>query len=242
MSTGLYVSAWLVGALGGVHCIAMCGGLAGAIGARDAASSRPLQPARRLARRQAAYHAGRIATYTLLGCAFGAAGGATLGAIDFVPVQRALYVVANLLLLALGAGLVVRLPATLAMQRAGASAFAPVLRTLQPLLRRQDAAGRIAMGLAWGLMPCALVYGVLPLALLAGGAWQGGAVMLAFGLGTLPNLLAVGVAVGRARRWLARRVVRTSAAALMIAFGVLGIWRVLFMPAALAQGPFCVFP
>ena len=76
MSIGVLLSAWLVGALGGVHCVAMCGGLLGALGARDGASARRLQPARTLARTQLAYHGGRIAMYTLLGAVFGGAGAA----------------------------------------------------------------------------------------------------------------------------------------------------------------------
>ena len=242
MSIGVLFSAWLVGLLGGVHCIAMCGGLLGALGARERASTHALQPARTLARKQAAYHAGRIATYALLGAVFGSAGAATLGIVDLLPVQRAIYVVANALLLVLGARMVVRLPGNATLQRAGMQAFAPVLRTLEPVLRRQDASGRIAMGLAWGLMPCALIYGVLPIALLAGGPVQGAAVMLAFGLGTLPNLAATGVLLASARRFLSGKALRACAATWMFAFGAFGIWRLLFVPGALAQGPFCLVP
>ncbi|HEX6137299.1 MAG TPA: sulfite exporter TauE/SafE family protein [Casimicrobiaceae bacterium] len=242
MSTGLLLSAWLVGALGGVHCLAMCGGLSGALAARDAALARPLLPARVVALHHAGYHAGRIATYALLGTLFGAAGAATLGAVDIVPLQRAIYAGANVFLLLLGASLVVRIPAALSLQRVGARTVAPLLRALQPAARRPGPSGRIALGLAWGLMPCALIYGVLPLALLAGGAWQGGLVMLAFGLGTLPNLLATGVLLSRARRFVSAVAVRRGAAAAMVAFGLLGIWRVFFVSDALAQGPFCLVP
>ncbi len=240
MSIGLLVSAWLVGTLGGLHCVAMCGGLLGAIGARDAASTQPLQPARTLVVRQATYHAGRIITYSLLGALFGALGAAALGIVDLLPLQRAIYILANVFLLLLGTSLVLRTPGVPIMQRFGARAFAPVLRAMQPVLQRSDASGRIAMGLVWGLMPCALIYSVLPLALLAGGAWQGGLVMLAFGLGTLPNLLATSVLMSRAGRFMSGSAMRHAAAVVMIAFGVLGIWRVLFAPDALAQGPFCL--
>lgn len=242
MSLSVLISAWLVGVLGGAHCVAMCGGLLGAIGARDATRMHRLHPARTLAIRLLQYNAGRIATYALLGAAFGTAGAATLSVVDILPVQRALYVAANALLLVLGASLVVRMPGVVAVQRAGASAFGPVLRALQPALQRDDVYGRVAMGVVWGLMPCALIYGVLPLALLAGGAWQGGAVMLAFGLGTLPNLLAGGVVLGSARRVLSSNAMRVVGAALMIGFGLVGIWRVFFAPGALAQGPFCLVP
>ena len=240
MSIGVLVSAWIVGTLGGLHCVAMCGGLLGAIGARDAAGPMTLHPARRLAMQQATYHAGRLLTYSLLGALFGALGAATLGIVDLLPLQRAIYVLANVFLLLLGTSLVLRTPGVPLMQRFGARVFAPVLRALQPVLHRSDLPGRVAMGLVWGLMPCALIYSVLPLALLSGGAWQGGLVMLAFGLGTLPNLLATGMLVGRVGRFVSEGTLRHAAALTMIAFGMLGIWRVLSAPDTLAQGPFCV--
>ena len=56
----------------------------------------------------------------------------------------------------------------------------------------------------------------------------GAAVMLAFGLGTLPNLLAAGWVMARARRWLDARMVRYPAAALLAGFALVGIWRALF--------------
>ena len=242
MSAGLLASAWLVGALGGAHCFAMCGGLFGAAAAREASLAKPLVPARTLVLRQASYHLGRIGTYALLGAAFGAAGSAALAAVDLAPLQRVIYVAANVFLLLLGAGLVVRVRALAVLQRAGAAGFAPLLHAMQPVLRAPGAAGRVALGLVWGLMPCALVYGVLPLALLAGGPWQGAAVMLAFGLGTLPNLLACGVLLARARRFMSALAVRRAAAGVMIAFALLGIWRALFAADALAQGAFCLVP
>jgi len=242
MSVTLVVSAWLVGALGGFHCAAMCGGLLGAIGARDASRAQPLRSATALAFRHACHHAGRLCTYAALGSVFGGAGAAALGFIDLLSIQRALYVAANAVLLGLGASLLFRTPGIAMLQRLGIASLRPMLSVLQPILRRDDIYGRIGMGLIWGLMPCALVYSVLPLALLAGGAWQGASVMLAFGIGTLPNLLAMGAAMETGRRWLSKRGVRAAGALLMLGFGLLGVSRALFMSGALAQGPFCLVP
>ena len=241
MALCLLISAWLVGALGGLHCLAMCGGLLAALAVRDG-TPRPMIPARALAVRQLGYHAGRIATYTLLGAAFGAAGAAALQATEYLPLQRALYLAANVFLLLLGVGIALRTPGVPWLQRAGAATFGAVLPVVRPLLRHPGTAGRIAMGLVWGLVPCALVYSVLPLALFAGGAWQGGAVMLAFGLGTLPNLLAAGMLLVRARKLLEGAGLRYAAAAVLIAFALVGIWRIAYEPGALAQGPFCLIP
>lgn len=249
MSMALLTSAWLLGALGGLHCAAMCGGLLAAIGARDAQRSRALVSAKTIALRQLGYHGGRLFTYALLGAVFGSAGAFTSSVIDLLPYQRATYGAANVLLLVLGISLVVRhsvfarrVAVLHGLQRAGLTSFAALLPAVAPIVRRDDIYGRVGMGLLWGLMPCAMVYSALPLALMSGGAVQGGTVMLAFGLGTLPNLVTLGAAVHGVRRWLSSRIARVSGALLMMGFGLLGIHRVLFATATLAQGPFCLVP
>jgi sulfite exporter TauE/SafE len=74
-----------------------------------------------------------------------------------------------------------------------------------------------------------MVYAALPLALVAGGALQGALVMLAFGLGTLPNMLAVDVAVhgigraGQAGRARTLAWVRPLAGAAIVVFGISGL-------------------
>jgi sulfite exporter TauE/SafE len=245
MAFSALISAWLVGALGGVHCLAMCGGFMAAISARDRATrdgTAPLLPARAIVRQQLDYHAGRIATYMLLGAAFGAAGAVALQAADLLPVQRALYVIANIFLLMLGLSLVTRSTGVAWLQRVGGAAFGAALPMLRPLLQRPGSAGRITLGLVWGLVPCALVYSVLPLALFSGGVWQGAAVMLAFGLGTLPNLAAAGLLITRAKPFFEPGTLRIAAATLLAVFAVAGIYRALYVPNALAQGPFCLMP
>jgi len=117
-----------------------------------------------------------------------------------------------------------------------------LLPRLGPLLARQGHGPRFALGLVWGLVPCALIYSVLPLALFAGGAWQGAAVMLAFGAGTLPNLVAAGVVIHRAGRLRDRAALRYLVATTIAAFAAIGIYRALWVPEALAQGPFCLTP
>ena len=241
MALSLLVSAWLFGTLGGVHCLAMCGGFVAATSARDAAKAgAPLLPAALIVRRQLAYHAGRVFCYAALGAAFGAVGAAALDAAVLLPVQRTLYVGANIFLLLLGLSIALGTPGVAGLQRAGAKLFGAVLPALRPLLARPGVAGRVALGLAWGLVPCALVYAVLPLALFAGGAWQGALVMLAFGVGTTPTLLAAGFALRLPRRALGQRGWRYVAATAVIVFAITGIYRSLFVAGALAQGPFCL--
>ncbi len=52
----------------------------------------------------------------------------------------------------------------------------------------------VLLGLMWGLMPCGFLYAAQLKAIETGDPWWGAATMLAFGLGTMPMMLGVGVA------------------------------------------------
>jgi uncharacterized protein len=237
MPQSALIGAFLAGLLGGLHCFAMCGGwIAAVTGPGDGV---PLQRSRVLRAGQAATHAGRLTTYVLLGAAFGAAGGAAFAA-AVAPLQRGLYVAANVMLLLLAVSMVARGVVFGGLERAGLAAFRKLLPAVTRLAPRGGMASRYALGIVWGFTPCVLVYGVLPVALLSGSAVNGALVMLAFGLGTLPNLLAAGWTLARSRRWFADTRYRYAAAAVIAGFALLGLYRAWFVPEALGQGPFCL--
>ena len=75
----------------------------------------------------------------------------------------------------------------------------------------------------WGWLPCGLVYSVLAMTLLTGSAARGAATMLAFGLGTLPNLMAAGLLLVKFRKIVQGRALRFSAGLLVLAFGLWGL-------------------
>ena len=83
----------------------------------------------------------------------------------------------------------------------------------------------LAAGALWGWLPCGMVYSVLVTAMLSGAATRGALVMLAFGLGTLPMLLGLGLAGARLRGLLRVRGVRLACGALVLGFGLLGLAR-----------------
>jgi sulfite exporter TauE/SafE len=237
MPESALLAAFLAGLLGGVHCVAMCGGWLAVAAHRPATAV--LMPAAVLRWSQVACHAGRLTTYAVLGVVVGAAGGAVY-ALALAPVQRAVYVTANLLLLVLACSLALRGFQWNLIERAGLALFRGLLPLVKRVAPRTGLPARYALGLAWGATPCALIYGVLPVAMFAGSAADGALVMLAFGAGTLPNLLAAGWLLGRAPRLFEADGVRYGAAALVGAFAVFGIYRALFVPEALGQGPFCL--
>ena len=243
MAQSALLAAFVAGLLGGLHCAAMCGGWVAAVSAPlPAGAAHPLLPRRALWLRQALHHAGRIGTYALLGAALGAGGGAAI-AQAIAPAQRALYVVANVALFVVAVSIARRnAAAPVAVERLGLGVFLRIAPALTSFARGRRVAGPLALGALWGLTPCALVYGLLPVALLSGSAANGAAIMAVFGAGTLPNLVAAQAVIARARGRLAAAPWRFAAAIVVGAFGVLGIYRALFVPEALGTSAYCLVP
>lgn len=172
-----------------------------------------------------AYNAGRIGSYMMAGAlAGGLAGGArTLSGLP--ALQAGGYWLANLMLVALGLYLMDAWRGLAQLEQGGRALW----RHVQPLLRRLgpvDSPGKMfAAGSLWGWLPCGMVYSVLATAMLSGSSAAGASVMLAFGLGTLPMLLSLGLAGARLRKWMQLRPVRVASGAVVLAFGVAGLWR-----------------
>ena len=87
-----FVAAILIGWLGGVHCLGMCGGIVSALSLSVPESRRPLL--------LLAYNAGRCMTYIALGALAGLMGYAGISIMGIAPVG--LYVLANLILIGMG--------------------------------------------------------------------------------------------------------------------------------------------
>lgn len=207
-----FLALFLVGLLGGTHCVGMCGGIVSALSMGGQAGWGL----------HLAYNAGRILSYVVAGAIAGALGAASLGLAGQVPVRMVLYFFANLMLVALGLYLIGLSGALALTERAGQVLW----RRVQPLTRRflpvRGAAQAFPLGVLWGWLPCGLVYSALASALTAGSAGRGAAMMLAFGLGTLPNLLLAGLLLARLNGIVKRPVVRTVSGLLVLGFGIYG--------------------
>lgn len=223
MMTASLLTAFLVGLLGGVHCLGMCGGIVVTLSAGLPRQRRgPLD----LLPLLLAYNLGRIGGYTLVGALMGALG---LVALQFLPLhiaQRGLYALAALFMLALGLYLGGWWRGLALLERWGGQLWRhlePIGRRLLPVRRWPQA---LLVGLLWAWLPCGLVYSVLIWAVSAGGPLAGALFLLAFGLGTLPNLLGIGLLAGAAARLIEQRWLHQAAGALVFGFGCYGLWQV----------------
>ena len=221
MSDFSVFAVFLVGIFGGVHCLGMCGSIVGIF-----TTQLPRERARWPF--HLAYSGGRIASYALAGALVGTLGRAGLLMRDAVPIQHLLFALSSLLLLMLGLYLAGLWGAVRHLETLGSGLW----KLLQPytakLLPVNTLPRAIALGALWGWLPCGLVYSVLVTALAGGSTTKGAAIMAAFGLGTLPNLLAIGFFWDRCRHWVQKREVRLIAGLAVMAFGVYGLIKVGF--------------
>jgi len=236
MGPALPVALALLGAASGAHCVGMCGGIVAAFSARQRISFRAREAEWP---RQLAFNLGRISSYAAAGAAAGTLGAAALAA-GALPVQTALLVAANLILILVGLQLAGKGSALARLEALGA----PLWRRLQPaaarLLTARSPLQVYAAGMLWGWLPCGLVYGALALAATAGSALEGAVAMLAYGAGTLPWLMAAGLAAARLRGWFTRGAVRATAGAAVLAFGLYGVASAAGVSEAIRRGILCL--
>ena len=204
-------SALVLGLLGGGHCLGMCGGLMGAL----TLAIPPEQRGRR-ARLLLAYNLGRILSYACAGLLLGLAGWAVASS----PAAMALRVVAALLLIAMGLYLAGWWSGLTRIEALGKGLWRHIQPVASRLLPVSSLPRALLLGALWGWLPCGLVYSTLLWAASQGNAGYSAALMLAFGLGTWPVLLATGLAAERVNNLLRRRSVRMAGGLLVILFGV----------------------
>jgi len=220
------------GAMGGAHCAAMCGGIAGAIPIRPSlgtilrpAAQHGSAPPASPFTRNLAFNAGRIASYSVAGALAGSISSAAFVMHDTMVLRQLLFAVANLMLIALGLYLAGLWQGITALERGGAVLWRRIQPLAAGLLRAPSTRHTLALGALWGWIPCGLVYAMLVSALASGSAANGALIMFAFGLGTLPNLLALGWAAGHAGKYLRNPAIRIAAGLIVTGFGAVGLWR-----------------
>ncbi|MYM32968.1 sulfite exporter TauE/SafE family protein [Duganella sp. FT50W] len=249
MNAAQLLPVFVVGLAGSVHCAGMCGGIVTAMSAagvpaqagRSAAAAHRIveYPLRRSmgsgVRRNAdvghvlAYNAGRIASYMTAGALAGGLAGGARNMAAVAGVQMGFYWLANLMLVALGLYLMNAWRGLATLEQGGRvlwqraqPVIGPAMKTLMPA---DTAAKSFALGALWGWLPCGMVYSALTTAMLSSSVADGAAMMLAFGLGTLPMLTSLGLLGARVQRAMQRRGVRLACGLLVLAFGVIGLAR-----------------
>ena len=221
MTEFTFFAAIAVGFLGGTHCVGMCGGIVSALSLSIEQSKKT--PLRFLL----AYNAGRIFSYVIAGAIAGGLGALLAVNASLHSAQLGLSMIAAGFMLFMGLYIAGWSSLLSKVEKVGGV----IWRQLEPFGRHflpvKQTDHALWLGMVWGWLPCGLVYSVLIWSLSAGSAAQGMWLMLGFGLGTLPNLLAMGVAAQQLKQWMHKSWVRKSAGLLLIAFAVIQLVRLI---------------
>lgn len=209
----LFLTALALGLLGGGHCIGMCGGLMGALTMSIPAQQRSGWTLWRIL---LGYNLGRIISYAAAGALVGSLG----WLVQDLGMGMILRTLAGLLMIAMGLYLANWWSGLTRIERVGRGLWRHIEPHARTLLPVTSAPRALALGALWGWLPCGLVYSTLIWASSHGNSALSAALMLTFGLGTLPTLIATGLVAERMLVFLRKRSVRVTAALLVILFGI----------------------
>ncbi len=210
------IEAFLLGLLSSIHCGSMCGGLAIALQLLYQRSETKSGYASYVIQIQM----GRITTYALLGLCLGL-GASWLDLELYSSFTIGLRIFAGLLIVLMG------------IQLAGWTQKVAVLDILiskvwrsnnplnQWLQRFNEKGATLLLGLAWGLLPCGLIYTLLIWSFAQTADWKASLLMLSFGIGTLPAIIFICLMGGKLMKILQHKWLRSSLGLLIIFFGIL---------------------
>ena len=213
-----WIAAFLIGVLGAGHCMGMCGGIAGLMNlGQTSLKSSWLNPL--------FYNLGRIASYSLIGALIG---GSLSTIIQFSGINNSLAwlrVMSSLFMIILALYIGQWWQGLLHIEKIGQYIWKYISPIGQKLLPIKHPIYAIPFGFIWGWLPCGMVYSMLTWSAAAGSAEQGALVMLFFGLGTLPLMLAVGVSTGKLKVWIRRLFIRRLGASLLFIYGLFQLYQ-----------------
>jgi hypothetical protein len=169
--------AFVMGLVGSLHCLGMCGPIAMALPMGDQSTTGRLYGG-------VLYNLGRVLTYTWLGLILGLAGGFLITP----KVQSSISIAFGTVIL-----LSLFLPKGIKQSFANASPaqgfFLNLRKQLGKLLSAQTNSSFFDIGMLNGLLPCGMIYLALTSSFLTGNILKGGLFMAAFGAGTFPAML-----------------------------------------------------
>jgi hypothetical protein len=217
----LYLVSFVGGLAGSLHCVGMCGIFPLTL-ASVAARGRSGSAWRTRVVRQVLYNLGRLNTLVFIGALSGGLGAALVASGPFGTIERWLAIAAGSLMIVIGLeilgviGGITWRAASLVQRTAG--------RVLGGVMRSPSPAAPLAVGVFNALLPCQLIYAFAARAAATASIREGGLVMLCFGLGTFPAMLALGL-VGTLARPGIRRGLAILSGAVVVAFGIVTLLR-----------------
>ncbi len=203
---------FLMGLLGSVHCIGMCGPLVMAL---------PISHKTNLQKMAALflYHVGKISSYAILGILFGLFG----SQFPIFGLQKNISIVIGITMLLYVVYVFILKPKHIQLGVLS-SLYNVIVKSLGKLFRSKYLISFLFIGLLNGLLPCGMIYLALSSAMATQNVLQGGLLMAFFGLGTVPALVMVALG-GQYMGFTFRRKIQKLLPVFIFSMGVLLILR-----------------
>jgi sulfite exporter TauE/SafE len=213
-----FISAFLIGVAGSVHCVGMCGGIVGAL-----SFAIPKQQSNYLY--ILSYNIGRILSYALAGAIVGLLG--QLVSHNSLTGITVLQLISGLFLVLLASYIGGWWHGLLLVEKMGKHLW----KYISPLSKRfvpfKSPLSALPYGMLWGWLPCGLVYSTLTWALASGSAINGGLIMFAFGLGTLPAMFLMALGFKQIQHIVTHVFFKQSIAISLLLYGLFTIIKAL---------------
>jgi sulfite exporter TauE/SafE len=214
-----YLVAFVMGLFSALHCLGMCGSIIGTLTLslrKEVRENKTL-----LLPFVLSYNFGRITSYTLAGFLAGLLHNVLMLPLGEGQGHRILQIISALIMAGAGLHIAGWFPRFAYIEKGGAVIWhkiEPYGRRLIPVSTHLQA---YAFGMIWGWLPCGLVYAAVTLAATAGNEVRGALTMLAFGIGTLPAVVSVGVMTSLMMRLSAMKNFRQAAGISLILLALL---------------------
>ncbi|PSV16064.1 cytochrome biogenesis protein [Photobacterium kishitanii] len=209
-----FLTALIIGLTGAGHCISMCGGIAAAV-----TMGMPDKPQHHWIY-LLCYNLGRISAYMIAGLIVSQAVAQAATLSNSSSTLILLRILASIMMIILGLYIGKWWSGLTYIERVGHRIWryiVPITKYFLPLTSPFKA---IPFGFLWGWLPCGLVYSTLTWAAVSGSAINGMTIMLAFGLGTLPAMFAIGTVADKLKLLLQNSYFKRGNALFIIIYGM----------------------
>lgn len=213
MITNDWLAALMIGFIGSAHCVGMCGGIASAVGLNSLVQHQRIATT-------FFYNLGRVSSYMVAGALVGGAISSAAGVVNDYQLLNWLRLLSAVVMIILALYIGKWWQGLVYVEKLGQHLWRHISPLSAKLLPLPSALHAFPLGLLWGWLPCGLVYSTLTWAAVSGSALNGSLIMLAFGVGTLPSMLLIGVGAAYINRLKNAVLFRQTGAVLLLVYGI----------------------
>ena len=209
-------AALLAGLLGSAHCLGMCAGISGLFAVNSGITTMRGQIPMAIT-----YNVGRVVSYAVLGIIVGTFGSVIVKASP--GLAGMIRFLSGVVIILVGLKVAFDLRLLNPLERMGGTLWSRIAPAAQRLIPVTSMPRAFGLGLVWGWLPCGLVYSVLLIAATSARPVNGAAVMIAFGVGTMPAMVLTGLGAAQLSQLMRRRSTRVGLGLLIVVLGALTI-------------------